>query len=169
MFIKNPLSLSLKLKYLFMRQGRNMFSCLITTSAMLIENTLRIFLFKTKFLPFQEKWNNQGMIYLMTKSKKGLSMTKTRAQSKTSEKQKRLIDLTPCSVASVMSDFLWPYELWPSRLLCPWDSPGKNNEVDCHALLQGIFPTQGLKLCLLLLLNCRQILYPLSHLGSPHG
>ena len=42
----------------------------------------------------------------MTKSKKGLSMTKTRAQSKTSEKQKRLIDLTPCSVASVMSDFL---------------------------------------------------------------
>ena len=29
------------------------------------------------------------------------------------------------------------------RLLCPWDSPGKNTGVDCHALLQGIFPTQG--------------------------
>ena len=28
------------------------------------------------------------------------------------------------------------------RLLCPWDSPGKNTGVDCHALLQGIFPTQ---------------------------
>ena len=25
----------------------------------------------------------------------------------------------------------------PARLLCPWDSPGKNTEVDCHALLQG--------------------------------
>ena len=25
----------------------------------------------------------------------------------------------------------------------PWDSPGKNTEVGCHALLQGIFPTQG--------------------------
>ena len=24
------------------------------------------------------------------------------------------------------------------------DSPGKNTRVDCHALLQGIFPTQGL-------------------------
>jgi len=24
------------------------------------------------------------------------------------------------------------------------DSPGKNNGVGCHALLQGIFPTQGL-------------------------
>jgi len=29
------------------------------------------------------------------------------------------------------------------QLLCPWDSPGKNTEVGCHAfLLQGIFPTQ---------------------------
>ena len=83
-----------------------MFSCPITTSVMLIENTLRIFLLKTKFLPFQEKRNNHGMIYLMAKSKKGLSMTKTRAQSKTSEKQKKLIDLTPCSVGSVVSDFL---------------------------------------------------------------
>ena len=32
-------------------------------------------------------------------------------------------------------------------LLCPWDSPGKNTEVGCHALLQGIFPTQGSNLC----------------------
>ena len=30
-----------------------------------------------------------------------------------------------------------------SRLLCPWDSPGKNTGMCCHALLQGIFPTQG--------------------------
>ena len=29
------------------------------------------------------------------------------------------------------------------RLLCPWDSPGKNTGVGCHALLQEIFPTQG--------------------------
>ena len=31
----------------------------------------------------------------------------------------------------------------PYRLLCPWDSPGKNTGVGCHSLLQGIFPTQG--------------------------
>ena len=31
----------------------------------------------------------------------------------------------------------------PARLLCPWDSPGKNTGVGCHALLQGISPTQG--------------------------
>ena len=42
--------------------------------------------------------------------------------------------------------------LWPARLLCPWDSPGKNTGVGCHALLQGIFQTQGSNphlLCLL--------------------
>ena len=42
---------------------------------------------------------------------------------------------------SVMSDSLWPHGLEPTRLLCPWGSPGKNSEVGCHALLQGIFLT----------------------------
>ena len=36
-----------------------------------------------------------------------------------------------------------PCGLYPSRLLCLWDSPGKNTAGGCHALLQGIFPTQG--------------------------
>ena len=49
-----------------------------------------------------------------------------------------------CLVTSVMSDSLEPYGLQPSKLLSPWDSPGKNTGVGCHALLQGIFPTQGL-------------------------
>ena len=30
----------------------------------------------------------------------------------------------------------------PTRLLCPWDSPGKNTGMGRHALLQNIFPTQ---------------------------
>ena len=29
------------------------------------------------------------------------------------------------------------------RLLCPWDSPSKNTGVGRHALLHGVFPTQG--------------------------
>ena len=33
--------------------------------------------------------------------------------------------------------------LKPGRLLCPWDSPGKNTGVGCHFLFQGIFLTQG--------------------------
>ena len=50
--------------------------------------------------------------------------------------------------------------LYPSRLLCPWDSPGRNTGVGGHPLLQGIFPTQGSNLGLP---HCRQILYHLSY------
>ena len=42
-----------------------------------------------------------------------------------------------------MSNSLWPHGLQPTRLLCPWDVPGKNTGVGCHFLLQGILPTQG--------------------------
>ena len=65
---------------------------------------------------------------------------------------------------SVMSRlFATPWTV-TTRLLCPWDSPGKNTGVGCHAHLQGIFPTQGWNLGLL---HFRQILYCLSHQGSP--
>ena len=42
-----------------------------------------------------------------------------------------------------MSDTVRPYGLQPAGLLCSWDSPGKNTGGSCHALLQGIFPSQG--------------------------
>ena len=46
-----------------------------------------------------------------------------------------------------------PYGLQSIRFLCLWDSPGKNTGVGCYALLQGIFPTQGLNSGILLLLH----------------
>ena len=52
----------------------------------------------------------------------------------------------------------------PSRLLCPWDSSGKNTGVGCHFLLQGIFPTQGSN-PRLLHLQAKSL--PLSLQGSP--
>ena len=69
-----------------------------------------------------------------------------------------------CYVSSVVCDSLQPYRLQPTRLLCPWNFPGKNTRVGSHSLLQGIFPTQGLNLGLL---HCMQILYHLSHQRSP--
>ena len=39
-----------------------------------------------------------------------------------------------------------------TRLLCPWNSLGKNTGMGYYGLLQGIFPTQGLNLGLL---NCK--------------
>ena len=62
-----------------------------------------------------------------------------------------------------MSDSLQPHELLSARLLCPWDSPGKNTGVDCHSLLQGIFLTQGSNPHLLSLLHCQVDSSPLSH------
>ena len=44
---------------------------------------------------------------------------------------------------SVVSDSWWLCGLWPARLFCPWNSPGKHTGVGCHFLLQGIFLTQG--------------------------
>ena len=49
----------------------------------------------------------------------------------------------------VMSRSLWPYELHS-----PWSSPGQNTGVGSHALLQGVFPTQGLNPGLP---HCRQL------------
>ena len=61
---------------------------------------------------------------------------------------------------SVVFDSLRPLGLLSTMLLCPWDSPGKDAGAGCHALLQGIFPAQGLNLCLFHLLYGRRVLYP---------
>ena len=58
-----------------------------------------------------------------------------------------------------MSDSLWPHGLHS-----PWNSPGQNTGVGSLSPLQGVFPTQGLNPGLP---HCRQILYQLSHQGSP--
>ena len=58
-----------------------------------------------------------------------------------------------------MSNFLQS-----SGLYSPWNSPSQNTGVGSLSLRQGIFPTQGLNPGLP---HCRQILYQLSHKGSP--
>ena len=70
-------------------------------------------------------------------------------------------------VCSVVSDSLQSHGLLPTRLLCPWDSPGKDAEVGCHAVLQRSFPTQGLDPHLFRLLHLQAGSLPLHHLGSP--
>ena len=69
-----------------------------------------------------------------------------------------------CSVTSVVFNPLQSHGLQPARLLCPWNSPGKDTGVGCHSLLR-IFPTQGPNLGLL---HCRWILYCLSHQEALH-
>ena len=62
-----------------------------------------------------------------------------------------------------------PTDLEPAVLLCPWNFPGRNTGVGCYFLLQGIFLTQGLNLCLLCLLHWQVDSLPLCHLGRPLG
>ena len=82
----------------------------------------------------------------------------------TEQRSRDVSQLALCVSRSVVSDSLQTHGLQPATLLCPWDFPGKNTEVGCHSLLQRIFLTQGLTPGLL---HCRQILYHLSHQGSP--
>ena len=67
---------------------------------------------------------------------------------------------------SVMPNLLQPHGLWPARLLCPWDSPGKDTGMGCHFLLQGIFPIQGLNLGLSCLLHWQACSLPLVPPGD---
>ena len=67
-------------------------------------------------------------------------------------------------VAKSCPTLLWPHGLQPTRLLCPWDFPGKNAGVGHHFLLQGIFLTQESNLCLL---HWQVNSLPLSHQASP--
>ena len=98
-------------------------------------------------------WGKQ-MIYLLCWKMKDLSNTSTFSK----------LHRNTCShtvKCAQLSYPLRPCGLQPVRLLCPWDSPGKNPGVGSCSLLQGIFPTQGLNPGLL------WILYHLSHQGSP--
>ena len=78
--------------------------------------------------------------------------------------------LLVCDVpACVVNHFsrVWLFStpgLQPARLLYPWDFPGKNTGVGCHALLQWIFPTQGSNRVSFVSCISRQVLYLQRHL-----
>ena len=75
-------------------------------------------------------------------------------QSEVSQKEKNKY----CNSLVHSLSHVWllpPHRLQPARLLCAWDSPGKNTGTGCHFLLQEIFLTQGSNLGLP---HCRQIL-----------
>ena len=69
-----------------------------------------------------------------------------------------------CLVAQSRPTLWDPMDCSPPGFSVHGDSPGKNIWVGCHALLQWIFPIQGLNPSLL---HCRQILYHFNHQGSP--
>ena len=75
-----------------------------------------------------------------------------------------LINCVLCLVARLYTTLCNPTDSSLPGSSAPGDSPGKNSGVDFHALLQGIFPTQGSNPGLQ---HCRRILYHMKHQGSP--
>ena len=69
-----------------------------------------------------------------------------------------------CLVAQLCPTLCDPMDYSPPGSSAHGDSPGRNTGEGCHALLQRIFPTQASNPGLS---HCRQILYQLSHQGSP--
>ena len=80
-------------------------------------------------------------------------------------KPRRVVQIICCMLRHVWL-FVTPWTV-ASGLFCPWNFPGKNTKVGCHFILQGIFLTQGQNPHLLHFLDCRWILYLLSHWGGP--
>ena len=60
-----------------------------------------------------------------------------------------------------------PHGLQPTRLLYPWDIPGKSTGVGCHFFLQGIFPSQGSDPSLLCLLHWQAHSFTTEPPGKP--
>ena len=65
-----------------------------------------------------------------------------------------------CLAAQSCPTLRHPMDCSPPGFSVHEESPGKNTGVGCHALLQGLFPTQGSNPGLP---HCRWILYSLSH------
>ena len=68
-----------------------------------------------------------------------------------------------------MSSSLRPMDCEVTRLLCPWDSQGKNTGVVCHVFSQGIFLMEGLDPCFLHLLRWEAGSLPLVPSGKYAG
>ena len=68
-----------------------------------------------------------------------------------------------CLVTQSYRTLCDPMDCSPPGSSIHGDSPGQKTGMGCHALLQGIFPTQGLDPGLP---HCRQILYWLGHQES---
>ena len=106
-------------------------------------------------IPWRSKWQ-PTLVFLPGKSHGQRSLVGCTPWGCKRVKHDLVNESESCSVVSDCS--------WPHGLSSPRNSPGQNTGVGSLSLLQGIFPTQGLNPGLP---HCRQILYQLSHKGSP--
>ena len=102
-----------------------------------------------------------NMVYMSKKVEKSMSILRRHMERNSC--QDTALSL-PCSC--VLSHFSH-VQLWDPMYLHPQDFPGKNTEVGCHALLQGVFPTQGSNPSLSHLFHWQAVSLPLAPPGKP--
>ena len=109
----------------------------------------------------QDKWG--FVLWVLRPSYKwGVCLHQTNKQK--SLRMFKVSSFSALSEAASESRSVVTNSLWPHGLYSPWNSLDHNTGVGSLSLLQGIFATQGSNPGLP---HCRQILYQLSHKGSP--
>ena len=106
-------------------------------------------------------WNSTVFKFILLEGRKVPNLNFSFLQNST------CLSLSDCAVLCLVTQScstLWLPGLQYASSSVHGDSPGSSAGVGCHALLQQVFPTQGLNPGLP---HCRQILYQLSHHGSP--
>ena len=115
----------------------------------------------------QEEWDVKGRSRTGWHFGEGLQYRLVPERGSIEPPAPRVRQLLPRTLQSRLSRRTLPvYGLWPTRLLCPWESPGKNTGVGCHFLLRGIFLTQGSNPHLQRLLHLQADTSPLCLVGS---
>ena len=127
-----------------------------------------------KFWEVVSDWQASVLVHGVTKSQTGdlataQQQTQTHSCPKSEAKSKQALRFKHYftverkqSEVTQLCLTLQPCGLQPTRLLHPWDFPGKSTGVSYHFLLQGIFLTQGSNPGLS---HCRQTFYHLGHHG----
>ena len=125
------------LKYMWKIQG----GCLLlySTTHLLLTKLLQV------LQPFLQVliWRGREVLYEYCQWKK-IELLSLQVESRMFTLEQSLEIAFHVHACSVVSDSLGPHGLQPTRLLCPWDFPGKATGTDCHFLLQMILPTQRL-------------------------
>ena len=93
---------------------------------------------KKEILPFSPTWLDMESIMLIEISQRQTLYDFNHMWNLRNERKETW-------TRSVVFDSLWPHGLQPTRLLHPWDFPGKSTGVGCYFLLQGDLPDPGIK------------------------
>ena len=140
-------------------QGQNMLPKSEQSASHMVPITYSTYSFYSIFYAPSLFLNTHGYVCIHTQHIHTHTHTHTQTHTHTYIYTAQCLDCL-CVSHSVVSNSLRPHGPQPARLLCPWNSPGKNTGVGCHSLLQGICLTEGSNLCLP---HSRQILYCLKN------